>query len=83
MDGVVALQDADPRVLEHGDHLVAAVRMEVVVAENGIDRDLELPARVGQHRRLLGLAVCRQVTGEEDHVRLARDGGERMRHPLP
>ena len=66
MHGVVALQDADPRVLEHGDHLVAAVRMEVVVAEDGIDRDLERPARVGEHRRLLRLAVRRQVTGEKD-----------------
>ena len=74
MDGVVALEDADARVLEHGDDLVAAVRVEVVVAEDGVDRDVERPAGVGEHRRLLGLAVRRQVAGEEDDVRLARDG---------
>ena len=44
--------------------------MVVVVAEHGVDRQVERPAGVGEHGRLLGLAVRRQVAGEEDDVRL-------------
>ena len=80
--GVVALEHADAGVLEHGDHLVAAIRVIVVVAEHRVDRQLERTARVGEHGRLLGLAVRRQVAREQHDVRVPLQRRERVRDPL-
>jgi hypothetical protein len=82
VDGVVALEHADAPVLEHRDHLVAAVRVVVVVSEHGVHGHLERPARIGEHGRLLWLAVRGEVAGEQDDVRLALERRERMRDPL-
>ena len=57
--------------------------MEVVVAENGEDRNVEIAARVGDDLRLLGLARRREVAREEDHVGLRRDGRERALDAFP
>ena len=53
-------------------HLLAPVRVVVVVAEHGEHRQLERPARIREHGRLLRLAVGRQVAGEQHEVRLRR-----------
>jgi hypothetical protein len=48
-----------------------------VVAEHGHHRRVERVAGVGEDLRLLGLAVGRQVAGEQDRVDLAGDLRER------
>ena len=82
MHRIPALEHLDPCLLQHGDQLVALVRVEVVVPEDGIDRQLERAARVGEHGRLLRLAVRGQVAGEQDDVGVALQVGERARDPL-
>jgi hypothetical protein len=42
--------------------------VEIVVAEDGAHGDRQPAARVREHRRLLRLAVGRQVAGEQDEV---------------
>jgi hypothetical protein len=54
----------------------------VVVPEHGDERDREAAAAVGQHGRLLGQPVGRQVAREEDHVDVARGLGEALRETL-
>jgi hypothetical protein len=51
--------------------------VEVVVAEDGEDRRVELPGSGGDNLSLLRLAARRQVAGEEDDVRLSGEVGER------
>ena len=70
-----------PASLEHGNHLVAAVRMEVVVAEHGIDRALWSGRQASASTaRLVGVTVRRQVTSEKDDVNLRlRDGAKGVR----
>jgi hypothetical protein len=48
--------------------LVGASLVEIVVAEDGAHGDRQPAARVREHRRLLRLAVGRQVAGEQDEV---------------
>ena len=47
-----------------------------MIAEHREHRNLELTAGVGDHLRLLGLTGCRQIAGEEDHIRFLGDGRE-------
>jgi hypothetical protein len=44
----------------------------VVVAEHGVDGDVERPHRVGEDDGLLGFSLCRQVARQEDDVDLCR-----------
>ena len=74
---VAAVDDVDPTFLERGDHLVAAVGVPVVVAEDGQDRDVERTAGLGQDGRLLRLAVGGQIAGQQDHVDALGGGRER------
>jgi Uncharacterised nucleotidyltransferase len=53
---------------DDGSELVRPPGMKVVIAENGKDRHVELPARIGHDARLLGLPCRRQVAREENHV---------------
>jgi hypothetical protein len=48
--------------------LADAVRVPVVIAEHGHRAGLRGAADVGGHGRLLGLAVGRQIAGEQDQV---------------
>jgi hypothetical protein len=50
--------------------------VEVVVAENREHRYVDAAAGVGDHARLLGLTGRGEIAGEEDHVRLFRNGLE-------
>jgi hypothetical protein len=59
--------------------LVALVRMPVVVPEDGDDRDRQAARGVGEHLRLVGLSVCRQVAGEQNEVGLALEPRKRVR----
>jgi hypothetical protein len=70
----------DPGSGEDVDDLVGPVRMPIVVAENGDDRDLQGAAGVGEHLRLLGLSEGGQVAGDEDRVDLAGDTRESVGH---
>src|SRR3954447_7443218 len=65
------------------DDLVGPVRVPVVVAENGDDRDLEAAAGLGEDLGLLGLPEGGQVTGDEDRVDLVGDTGEGGSHRSP
>ena len=71
-----------PASPQHGRDLVAAARVEVVVAENGADRGRQVAARVCEDERLVDLAVGGQVAREEDQVGLPVDGGERLLDPV-
>ena len=77
-DRPVAVEDEDARGPERVRHLVAAPEVVVVVAEHRVDGSPESVARLGEHPRLLGVAVGRHVAGKEDQVGLAvdlREGG--------
>jgi hypothetical protein len=65
------VEDDDPGGSEHLDELAGPVRVPVVVAEHGDDRDLQIPARVREHLGLLGFPEAGQVAGDEDCVDLA------------
>src|SRR4051794_2882775 len=75
-DPVVAVEHVDAAVGERRRHLVAAVGVPVVVAEYGEDGHLRVAGRVGEDRRLLGLAVRREVAGQEDEVDAAAEALE-------
>ena len=74
------VEDVDPRGSEHLDDLVGPVRMPVVIAEDGDDRDRELSAGVREHLGLLRFPEGCQVAGDEDRVDLAGDLPEGLRH---
>ena len=69
----------DPLPLEHRDtggtqdlpHLLGRTGVVVVVPEDGEDRHVDLPARGGEHLRLLGLSARRQIAGEKNDVGLS------------
>ena len=63
-----SLEHAHAGVGQHGDDLVRAVQVPVVVAEHGEHRDRQAAARVGEDRRLLGVAAGGQVAGEQDQI---------------
>ena len=54
----------------------------IVVPEHGDHRDAQATTRIREHRGLLGQAVGRQVSCEQDQVAVLRGGGERARQPL-
>src|ERR671924_22409 len=81
-DRPVAVEDEDAGRLKRVRHLVAASEVVVVVAEDGVDRRPEALAGVGEHPRLLGVAVRRHVASEQDQVGLAVDLGEGGLDPL-
>jgi Nucleotidyl transferase of unknown function (DUF2204) len=66
----LAFEETNAGAAEHLLELVRPLRVVVVVAENGEDRNVEKPARGGEHLRLLRLATRRQVAGEEHDVGL-------------
>ena len=65
------------------DDLVGPVRVPVVVAEDGDDRNLQLAAGVCEHLGLLGLPEGGQVAGDQDRVDLGGDSGEGRSHRSP
>ena len=54
--------------------------MPVVVAQHGEDRQCQVAARVGEHGGLLGLAVGREVAGEQQQVGALVEPGEGLAH---
>ncbi len=72
----LAVEEPDACPGEHVLQLCGALCVVVVVAENGEDRHVELPAREGEHLRLLGLPARRQITGEKNDIGLAPELGE-------
>jgi hypothetical protein len=78
VDREAAPEHRDPRLGQNGDHLVAAVQVVVVVAQDGDDRDRKVAAGVREHCGLLGVAVRRQVAGEQDQLCALGDRGERL-----
>ena len=79
---VVALEHVDPALLQHGDELVAAVDVPVVVAEHGEHRHVDALNGGGDHRALLRLAVRREVAGQQNEVHPPAQPGERLRPAL-
>ena len=69
-----------PAAVSSSRELGGAVGVPVVVAEHGDDRQREVAADLGEHLRLLELAVRRQVAGEEHDVGLVGDALERRAH---
>jgi len=70
-----------PGTLEDPRNLVAATGVQVVIAEDGADRNAEVAARVRENLRLFRLTMSRQIAGEQDKVDLALDHGERLFDP--
>src|SRR6266511_2074291 len=75
------VEHVQPGTLEDRRDLVAATRVQVVVAEDRADRNAKIAARVGQHLRLFQLTMRRQIAGEEDEIDLLLDRGERLFDP--
>jgi hypothetical protein len=65
------------------DDFAWPVRVPVMVAENGDDRDPHAPAGVGEHLGLLGLPEGGEIACDEDRVDLVGDTGERSGHRSP
>jgi hypothetical protein len=80
-DVEAALEQADTPVAKRGDELLVAIGMPVVVAEHGDDRRPDLAGDVSEHGSLLGLAVGREVTREQNDVGLPVGVGERRLEP--
>jgi Uncharacterised nucleotidyltransferase len=78
-DQVLALQDANAARVERVDELHAAIRMVIVVAEDGDHRNLEGSAGIGEDRCLLGKPVRRQIAREKHEVTVLGHRGERAR----
>jgi len=72
----LAVEEPNAGTAEHLFELISPLRVVVVVAEDGEDRNVEEPARGGEHLRLLRLAARRQIAGEEDDVGLSLELGE-------
>ena len=68
--GVGAIEDEDACFSEDLLQLDAAAGVVVVIAEHGDHRHLQVSAGIGQHERLLRLALCRQVARKQDQVDL-------------
>jgi hypothetical protein len=77
-DGRRAVEHVDPGFRADRRDLVAMAGVEVVVAQNRADGDRQIAARPGDDDSLLGLAMGRQVAGEEDQVGVALDARERL-----
>jgi len=52
--------------------------MEIVIPEHRDNRHTQAVRRLGERLGLLGLTLRRQIAGEQDEIRLALDGGERL-----
>jgi hypothetical protein len=76
------MKHRDTGALEHFRDVVTAVRMPVVVAENGDDRNFQRPACVRDDGGLFGLSVRRQVPREQKKIRPLAGRGESFRHFL-
>ena len=79
---VLALEHVDAALLQHGDQLVAAVDVPVVVAEHGEHRHVDVAHGGRHHGALLGLAVRGQVAGQQHEVDAVAQPGERLRPAL-
>jgi Uncharacterised nucleotidyltransferase len=71
-----AIEDRDSPVLEHADDLISPARVPVVIPEHGDDWDREAAACASEHGSLVGLAVRRQVPGEQNEIGFAGDPPE-------
>ncbi len=68
LDRPAPVEDAHARTAQQSDDLRHLVAVPVVIPENRVHGHLERPADLGEQRRLLGLAVGRQVACEQDEV---------------
>jgi nucleotidyltransferase DUF2204 len=71
-----AIEHANAGAGEHLFDLVRSLSVAVVVPEDGEDRHFELPARGGEHLRLLRFPTRGQIAREEDDVGFPREVGE-------
>jgi predicted nucleotidyltransferase len=76
-DRPVPLEHGDPGIFEKSHDLVAPVRVPVVISEDSDDRHRQSAAGAGEDSRFVGLAVGRQVAGEENEVGFLGDTAER------
>ena len=78
-----ALEDMDAATAQRRHELLMPVRVPVVVPQRRVDRDADHARHVREHSGLFGLAVGRQVAGEQDQVALALGVHERGLEPRP
>ena len=76
---MTAVEHRDPDVVEHGRDLVGPTAVVVVVSEHCEHRLADLPAGVGERRRLLHEPVCRQISCEQHHIRVVAESAEHTR----
>ena len=79
----VAIEHDDAGVSENLPHFVALARFEIVVAENGHDRQMNRRQLARKHARFIGESVVRQVAGDQQKVgRFGNLREERLKRAL-